>query len=83
MAPLFVLLKWYTERLIAWLIIIAISIWVSYRYYIKKHANNPIIQAAFNAYLLSLFFLTVFSRLGISEYHIDIIPLHSYFELRL
>lgn len=80
MAPLFVLLKWYPERLIVWLIVIAMSVLGSYRYYIKKQANNPKAQAIFNGYMVSVFFLTVFSRLGISENHIDIIPLHSYIE---
>ena len=80
MAPLFVLLKWYPERLLAWLIVIVISVLGSHRYYIKKQANNPKMKAIFNGYLMSLFFLTVLSRLGISDYYIDIIPLHSYFE---
>lgn len=80
MAPIRVLLKWYPERLILWILVIAFSVVVVYKKSTKHGNASALMDSTLTGYTVFLFFFTVFSRLPVDFFRFELIPLHSYYE---
>lgn len=78
MQPIYVLLKWYPERLIAFGVILVISSVCTYCISKKKH-STAWINICLVLYFLILYFVTCFCRLPVDYYRVDIVPFHSFF----